>query len=235
MDIVHYLAMTAAEIGANPRFLPNMAWMACHFSPYGQGLSNCPAKLPADSLLILNDFTPIHGHSPEAVAAQLMACVDSLKCKGVLLDFQRPGNSETAALAAYLAGSLPCPVAVSEPYAGSLTCPVFLPPVPVQTPAAEYLSPWQSREIWLETALDAVKITLTEKGASFAPLPWADSVPNDFRDETLHCRYRITCSQDRAEFLLYRAREDLAPLLQEAGKYGVTTAVGLYQEWAQKA
>ena len=234
MDIVHYLAMTAAEIGADPPLPPKIAWMACHFSPYSAGLSNCPRQLPPGSLLILNDFSPIHGHSPEVVADQLRSCVDTLNCSGVLLDFQRPGNAETAALAQYLSGALPCPMAVSQPYAGSLSCPVFLPPVPVQTPAAEYLAPWQGQEIWLETALDAVKITLTEKGASFAPLSQAEASPNDFLDDVLHCRYRINLSQDRAEFLLYRTREDLSPLLQEAGKYGVTTAVGLYQEWREK-
>ena len=234
MDIVHYLAMTAAEIGANPPLPPKIAWMACHFSPYSAGLSNCPRQLPPGSLLILNDFSPIHGHSPEAVADQLRSWVEDFQCSGVLLDFQRPGNTETAALTEYLEGSLPCPVAVSHLYADSLSCPVFLPPVPVQTPVAEYLAPWQGREIWLETALDAVKITLTEKGASFAPLPRADSEKNDFRDEKLHCRYRISLSEDRAEFLLYRAKEDLASLLRDAGNHGVTTAVGLYQEWAGK-
>lgn len=160
--------------------------------------------------------------------------MDSLKCGGVLLDFQRPDSAETAALAEYLAGSLSCPMAVSQLYAGALACPVFLPPVPVQTPVGDYLAPWQGREIWLETALDAVKITLTEKGASFAPLPRADSAPGDFRDEKLHCRYRIRAGEDRAEFLLYRTREDLSPLLREAGGHGVTAAVGLYQEWAEK-
>ena len=235
MDIVHYLAMTAAEIGADPPLPSKIAWMACHFSPYSAGLSNCPRQLPPGSLLILNDFSPIHGHSPEVVADQLRSCVDTLNCSGVLLDFQRPGNAETAALAQYLSGVLPCPMAVSSLYAESLSCPVFLPPVPAQTPVPEYLAPWQGREIWLATALDAMTVTLTEKGASFAPLPRADSAPNDFRDENLHCRYRITLCEDSAEFLLYRAREDLATLLQEAGKYGVTTAVGLYQEWVEKA
>ena len=234
MDIVHYLAMTAAEIGADPPFPPNIAWMACHFSSYSAGLSNCPRQLPPGSLLILDDSTPICGHSPRVVADQLRSLADTFRYGGVLLDFQRPGNGEAAILAAYLAESLPCPVAVSQPYAGSLSCPVFLPPVPVQTPAAEYLSPWQGREIWLETALDAVKITVTEKGASFAPLPRVDREDRDFRDETLHCRYRISLSEDRAEFLLYRVKEDLASLLSDAGKHGVTTAVGLYQEWAGK-
>ena len=234
MDIVHYLAMTAAEIGANPPLPPKIAWMACHFSPYSAGLSNCPRQLPPGSLLILNDFSPIHGHSPETAANQLRSWVEDFQCSGVLLDFQRPGNTETAALTEYLEGSLPCPVAVSHLYADSLSCPVFLPPVPVQTPVAEYLAPWQGREIWLETALDAVKITVTEKGASFAPLPRVDREDRDFRDETLHCRYRISLSEDRAEFLLYRVKEDLASLLGDAGKHGVTTAVGLYQEWAGK-
>lgn len=234
MDIVHYLAMTAAEIGADPPLPPKIAWMACHFSPYTQGLSNCPRQLPPGSMVILDDFSPIHGHSRSVIAGQLSACVDAFGCSGVLLDFQRPGSPQTAALAEYLAGSLSCPVAVSSLYAGDLTCPVFLPPVPVQIPVGEYLAPWQGREIWLETALDAVEITLTEKGASFTALSQADSGPNDFREEKLHCRYRIGIGEDSAAFLLYRAREDLPSLLREAGRYGVAAAVGLYQEWAEK-
>ena len=67
-----YLAMTAAEIRANTDFPPNIGYMACHFSPYGTGLSNCPAHLPEGSMLILNDRTPVYGHCPERIAQQLM-------------------------------------------------------------------------------------------------------------------------------------------------------------------
>lgn len=231
MDIAHYLAMTAAEIGADPPLPAKIAWMACHFSPSSTGLSNCPSRLPPGSLLILDDASPICGHSRTAVADRLLQCVDTLKCGGVLLDFQRPGSAETAALAQYLAENLSCPLAVSSLYAEVLSCPVFLPPAPVQIPVKDYLAPWQGRQIWLETALDGVRITLTKQGAAYVPLSWAEEKPGDFRDDTLLCRYRVGVRHNSAEFLLYRAREDLEDLLEEAQRHGVTAAVGLYQEW----
>ena len=42
MVIRPFLAMTAAEIRANPDISSPIGWMACHFSPYGTGLSNLP-------------------------------------------------------------------------------------------------------------------------------------------------------------------------------------------------
>ena len=50
MDV--FLAMTAAEICGNRNLPANLGWMACHFSPYGTGLSNLPKQLPPSSLLI---------------------------------------------------------------------------------------------------------------------------------------------------------------------------------------
>ena len=75
MPIAHYLAMTAAEMAGNSVLPDRMAWMACHFSPSGVGLSNLPHWLPPGSLLILDDSTPIHDHDPQRVASELSACM----------------------------------------------------------------------------------------------------------------------------------------------------------------
>ena len=230
MAIQRYLAMTAAEIGTNQPLPPKIGWMACHFSPYGTGLSNCPGELPAGSLLILNDRTPIHGHDPRQIAEQLENCITRLDCGGLLLDFQRPGVQETADLVRYLAQVLPCPVAVSDLYSDEADCPVFLPPVPLHVSPADHLAPWQGREVWLEMALDGEVITLTEAGTQFGPLPAGEGFENGFREEKLHCHYRIDVTEDTARFTLRRTKEDLDSLLEEAEGLGVTTAVGLFQE-----
>ena len=226
-----FLAMTAAEIRANPDFSSPLGWMACHFSPYGTGLSNLPDALPEGSLLILNDRTPWLGHDPEHIAAQLEACLAALSCRGLLLDFQRPGVPEVAKLSDLLFRRLGFPVGVSEPYAAELDCPVFLPPVPPHRTVEDYLAPWQGREIWLELALDAEEILVTPEGTSILPLPFSES-EEGHREENLHCRYTLQLSEDSARFTLRRTREDLDALLEEAEKYGVTTSVGLWQELA---
>lgn len=230
MAIDHYLAMTAAEFGACTRFPERIGWMACHFSPYSTGLSNLPPSLPEGSLLILNDRTPIHRHDPARINETLSGLTAKLGCKGVLLDFEAGGNPEAAALARYLAENLTCPVGISQPYAvdGS---PIFLPPVPPDTPLSDYLAPFQGREIWLDAALDALEIRLTEQGAAFHPVPWEAPRETDREDTALHCRYRVALEDACARFTLYRTRETVEALLREAEKYGVTAAVGLYQEW----
>lgn len=235
MAIRRYLAMTAAEIRGNSEFPPNIAWMACHFSPYCTGLSNLPRELPPGSLLILDDITPIHGHDPEEIGFQLKERTEMLECCGILLDFQRPDCAEAAALAKYLAEALPCPVAVSEPYAQGLTCPVFLPPVPPAVPLTDYLAPWQGREIWLEMALDGEVITLTSEGASATNLPSGETNEGGHVEEKLHCHYHIQIEEELARFTLFRTREDLEKLMEEAAELGVANAVGLYQELAQSS
>ena len=74
MDV--FLAMTAAEIYGNRNLPANIGWMACHFSPYGTGLSNLPKRLPASSLLIVDDITPIRGHDPPYILDQLAATAE---------------------------------------------------------------------------------------------------------------------------------------------------------------
>ena len=230
MAIRPFLAMTAAEIQNSSALPPRTAWMACHFSPYGTGLSNLPASLPPDSLLILNDRTPIHGHDPERIAAQLAECIGSLGCHGLLLDFQRPGCRETEELVRHLLATLPCPVGVTEHYAAGIDCPVFLSPVPPSTPLADHLAPWQHREVWLELALDGEAITLTEQGARTEPLPFPGIQGPGFSEDRLHCHYRIQLTEDAATFTLWRTREDLNALLEEAEQLGITACAGLYQE-----
>lgn len=231
MAIRPFLAMTAAEIHNTPQIPDRIGWMACHFSPYSLGLANRPKALPAGSLLILNDVIPVCGHEPEVVAAQLLEGVDAFSCFGVLLDFQRPHSLETERMAAFLSEALPCPLAVSEPYAGNLTCPVFLSPLPLHLPLKEYTAPWKGREIWLELAMDAEEIHLTEAGAAVTPLPCTIN-ETGHQDNTLHCHYRIELTEDAARFTLWRTKEDIDSLLEEAKGLGITAAVGLYQEFS---
>jgi hypothetical protein len=93
MVLPRYLAQTREEFAVCPSLPEHPAWMACHFSPYGTGLSNLPEALPKGSLLILNDRTPVFGHDPLQVAAQLEESVVRLECSGILLDFSQSGKS----------------------------------------------------------------------------------------------------------------------------------------------
>ena len=153
-----------------------------------------------------------------------------MECSGVLLDFQRPGYDEAGHLAGQLSEALPCPVGVSALYGRGLNCPVFLPPVPPDVSLADYLAPWNGREIWLELALDGETITLTPAGAITAPLPPSAQHAGGYRDEKLRCHYQIHTDADSARFTLFRTPEDLDELLIEGESLGVTRAVGLYQE-----
>ena len=229
MALPLYLAMTAAEMQEITPLPKAFAYMACHFSPYGTGLSNLPPWLPAGSMLILNDRTPICGHDPGLIAAQLAETVEQWRCSSLLLDFQRPGREEAAILAKHLVEVLPCPVGLSAPYADGIFCPVLLPPPPLDEPLDRYFAPWQSRDIWLEAALDGLQLTLTAEGCKATPIPFP-ALSGGFVEEQLHCHCQIQAHPDRAEFILYRTREDLAALLEEAESLGVTAAVGLWQE-----
>ena len=88
MALPLYLALTAAEFQNCSSLPEHAAWMACHYSPYGLGLSNIPKDLPQGSMLILNDRTPPCRHDPELIARQLGEIAERFQCGGVLLDFQ---------------------------------------------------------------------------------------------------------------------------------------------------
>ena len=226
MALPLYLAMTPGEIAGNFASADHIACLSCHFSPWGRGLSGIPENLPPECLLILDDRTPMNGHDPEHIREALSDSLQKLRCIGLLLDFQRPGNPEQQELARLLTASLPCPVGVSEFYARELNCPVFLPPVPADRPVKDYLSPWQGREIWLEAALDGITLNLTQSGCTETPLT---SFPEDgWLDKRLHCHYSIETSENAAIFHLWRTVEDLQALLADAP--GVTRAIGLWQE-----
>lgn len=233
MAILPFLAMTAAEMAKVSDFPPKIAWMACHFSPYGLGLSNLPQRLPPHALLLLDDITPIREHDPQRITEQLLNCLESLNCHGVLLDFQRPDVPETAVLVNHLAQTLPCPVIVSESYASELSCPVFLPPVPPSVALEEYISPWEGRSIWMEIGLTGELLTLTEQGCEAVPLPFPNEASEGFPEKALHCHYRIETNEKSARFTLWRTEKDLAALLEEAEGLGISGAVGLYQEFSK--
>lgn len=230
MALPLYLAMTAAEMTGNPVLPPHFAYMACHFSPYGRALSNCPRSLPSESVLVVDDVTPIFHHDPELIVQQLESMLRNAPDASVLLDFQRPGYEEAQQLARHLTEVLPCPTAVSALYAEQLSCPVFLPPAPPDVPIQVYLSPWKNREIWLEAALDAIEIRLSEAESRTIPLSGVPDGNHFLEDRHLHCHYRIQLLEEEARFTLFRTPEDLDALMQEAESLGVSRAVGLWQE-----
>lgn len=225
-----YLAMTAAEISRAAELPGRTAYMACHFSPYSTGLSGFPDTLPASSILILNDRTPVQGHDPGLIASQLLQATQDLHTDSVLLDFQRPDNPLTAAVTRAILDTLSCPVSVSEFYARDLSCAVFLAPPALDCPLSKYLSAWNGREIWLEAALDSARITITEEGSNYAPLFPPETPEPSHHAQQLHCRYHLSVTENAAQFTLFRTYNELSSLLEEAEQLGVTRAVGLYQE-----
>jgi len=228
MPIVTYLAMTAAE--ARAFHTEHMGWMSCLFSPYATGITNLPDSLPPGSLLILSDLMPVQGHDPVLVAQQLTQCVQQLKCCGVLLDFQRPDNRQAHAMAQALS-SLPFPVAVSQIYASGLSCPVFLPPCPPNKAITEHLQHWKSRDIWMELSTEQIFLTVTADGCTDQPVCDDDTLPHSCPE--LCCHSAQSFSGEKAVFRLGRTIEDLNDLLQIAEEFGVTKAVGLYQEFCK--
>jgi hypothetical protein len=231
MGLASFLAMTAAEIAGNRVLPPKTAWMACHFSPYGPGLSNLPRALPPGSLLMVDDATPIRNHDPQVIREQLHRCAKALDCRGIFLDFQRPKDDKTASLVEFLSDSLPCPVAVSHIYADNSVCALCIPPVPPSEPPESWFSRWKDKELWLELSREGEQITVTEQGAAVTSLPFWEARETDFHDENLLCHYRQEVQEDAVVFTLYRTQEDQLNLLDLAEKHGITTAVGLYQEF----
>lgn len=227
MVLPRYLAQTAAEMAGNP-IADKCAFLACHFSPGGKGLSNLPDCLPPGAMLILDDSMPLDGHKPDLILTQLSSAIQRHRCEALLLDFQRPEQPPQQELARQLCSSLPCPVGVSELYTQGLSCPVFLPPIPPDQSLASYLAPWKNREVWLEIALDGITLTLTEAGSSTEPL--RDFPEEGLTDENLRCHYTIETAADAAIFRLWRTKTDLDKLLVEAESQGVAKAIGLWQE-----
>lgn len=232
MALPLYLALTAPELFAAGTLPKHLAYMACHFSHCGAGLSNFPQALPEGSMLILNDSTPALQHDPLLIGNQLAEAAERLQCSCVLLDLQRPVNGLTLQIAEAAVLALSCPVAVSEGYAAQLKCPVFLSACRPDISLREYLKNWQGREIWLETALSTTLITVDKVGSRLAPEHPCDPTLLPHRSERLHCHYKIESKPEQVRFTLQRTQEDLKELLAEAEALGIVGAVGLYQELA---
>ena len=229
MEIPLYLSMTAAEFAHSRKFPAHTAWMACHFSSYGTGLTNIPTYLPKQSLLILNDRTPIHKHDPVLIRHTLKEIVTNLDCSGVLLDFQQSDFSEAIEIINTLV-ALPCPVCVSDLYAKELECPVFLPPIPITVSPEEYLTPWKGREIWLDAAPESATFTVNKMGCQIKPNKFNQKPL--FREDHLFCHYCAEAQSDSIQFYLQRTKQDVKDLLDHCAAFGVTTGVGLWQELA---
>lgn len=228
MPIPCYLALTAAEFTNTDSLPEKIAWMACHFSCYGTGLSNLPERLPEGSMIVLNDRMPPDRHDPERITAQLLELVEDVKPDALLLDFQRSGIALNRQLALHLSQALPCPVGVTAEYAKDSGCAVFLEPPPLHMALADHIAPWVDQDIWLEIAPQTFTYTVTEAGCTIAEQENAPLPEPVFTENALFCRYHTELKEDAAIFTLQRTQEDLNALL--AGACGFTRAVGLYQQ-----
>ncbi len=221
-----FLAQTRREMTDE---LPDkLAYMALHFSPYSKGLSNLPQELPPNSILLLDDSMPPENHNPQTVTKQLTELVSEFSPAAVLLDFQRPKNAESEAMAIAILQALPCPVGITGIYAKDLSCPVFLPPAPANKALEDHLKPWLEQGVFLEIAPEALKISVTEQGSFTTPIPAVQNLP--LEDNRLHCHYNVEVFTEKAVFTLCRYKEDLLSLCLEAEKLGVFGCVGLYEE-----
>ncbi len=230
MSLCCYLAMTAAEFYAQQDLPSGIAWMACHFSVYGTGLTNLPPQLPENSLVILNDRIPALNHDPVRIRAQLEELAQRQHISGILLDLQQPNDPTLAAVVKELTRSPPCPIGVTQSYAKDTSCAVFLPPPALNKPLKSHLIPWEGREIWLEAATESTKIDVTSKGSFFTELSESATKETAFTDSRLHCRYSMDIRADCVTFSLHRDKQQLQLLLEEAEALGVNQAIGLYQQ-----
>ncbi len=230
MAITHYLAMTAAEFSTCEHLPAHIAWLACHFSPSGPGLSNIPKALPKHSLLMVDDSTPFQNHQSEYIIQQLQEAISSFDVQAIILDLQRPDDPDVQALVSLLQQALPCPVAAPPEYT-QRDFPVFLPPCPLNKPLKAHLAPYQGRQVWLDAAPLPMQITVTGKGCTYQTLPVSQCCDAPHRESTLHCNYSISAEDDRITFTLCRDADAFHDWLQEAESLGVSAAIGLYQEW----
>ena len=227
MALPLYLAMTSPEITSIDHYPSHCAYMACHFSPYSQGLSNLPDSLAEGAMLILNDNFPCQGHSPSLVVQQIASIIAQFRCESLLLDFQRPPEPESEVMAEAILQAAPCPAAATPPFCRDS---VFLPPCPLHIPLEEYLLPWKQREVWLEEALCQEDVVITRDGARFIPQFPPEGLTGGFYDEALRCRYKIQTAEDQITFTLFDTPESLEKKLELAQSLGVSRAVGLWQE-----
>ena len=222
-----YLAMTAAEFLSCDQLPRHVSWMACHFSPYGRGLSNIPQDLPPGSMLILNDRIEPAATDPPLAAQQLQQAATHLQCSSVLLDFQRPGNELSRAVAEAVCKALPCPLAVSSAYAQGLESAVFLPPPGLSDDVEAYFAPWQGRDIWLEVYDQWETVTVQEEvvKSDFLIPSTRPSLPHF--DAKLNCRYGMEVLENCAVFTLHRDIDQW-----QNSTYPITNLIALWQDYS---
>lgn len=231
MDFICYLAMTEAEFSCAEVLPVHPAWMACHYSCYGVGLSGLPERMPEGSLLIVNDRTPPSGHDPQIISQQLKQFIQQYRLTQVLLDLQRDGLTENHCLAQRLVQELGVPVAVSEKYASSLECPVFLDCPPPYRTLEACAKKWPGRELWLELAPEVGIAEVTAEGFIYKSIQQEVSTQFPFYDADLCCKYRTQLYDDRLQVTMKRDEEALKGLCLQAQTMDIHTFVGLYQQF----
>ena len=228
MGIQGYLAMTGAEF-SHIEQLCFPAWMSCHFSPWGTGLTNFPPGLPQGSMLILDDSIPPAHHDVLQIAEQLTQNCKRLQPDCVLLDFQRPKNPKTMEICQALVSSLPCPVGVSQLYAKDLSCPVLLecpaPGISLEAVASAFTG----RELWLEIAPEGRRLVLTEKGCQVFPEALDDHKTAYYDTETAS-HYHWYLESGQAIFHIWRDIACLQKLISQANDLHFAKTIGLYQQ-----
>ena len=223
-----YLAATGAELLHLASYQGSLAYMACHFSSSGRGISGLPDSLPNGSMLMLTDEFPVHDHDPEQIACELLQGATTLSCGHILLDFQRADEPKTTQIASAILNKATIPVGISAQYAEHFQCPVLVSPSPLWTPLAEQLAPWSGREIWLEAVLENASVIVTEEGSRYIAGDHPREAPH-FCEE-LSVSYSSCATSSGVEFHLHRGKQELAHLLDRAKQAGVSTAIGLYQQ-----
>ena len=225
MALPVYLALTEAEFRLLPRKPAHLAWMGVSFTENGT-LGGFPEVFPLGGILTVNDASPLPEKCPPEATIALRQWVERFRPSAVLMDMQRSGAAPEVLKA--LASSLPCPVAVSAPYAHVLSGPVLLPPVPLYRDPEKFLAPWAGRGIWLEISPLGQIVQLTKKCREicFAPV---SPVQKEFPGPC--SRYAIRKGPDFIEFRFRRTSEDTAALFATAEKHGVTKLFGLYLEY----
>lgn len=227
MEAKHFSAVTPFEMA---QYMPeNLAYMGCHFSHSGPGLTNFPTNLPPGSLLLVDDSIPILDHDPVFATKQLLETVEKFSISAVLLDFQKPPTDKSKEMAATIIRALPCLCAITASYTSYFNCPVFLPPPPLTAVVSDYLKPWLERGIFLELADETLQLTVTADGCTASTFMDPNFHPQHY-DERLFCHYRVDVTSNSVIFSLHRTKEALDQLSQAAITMGALGTVGLYQE-----
>lgn len=225
MKTMLYLAMTAQELTlfSNPAL---SAYMACHFSPYDPGLTNLPESITADSMVILNDRIPFLHHDCRLIASQLA----SLPCESLLLDLQNTEPEQAKELITSVLSVVSVPVAVSEQYAVDCPCAVFLSTVDADRDPLASLNAWSGRDIWLDMSPGCVCYRIDSHGSRRTREKIFPDSPIH-ADPNLPCHYGITLTEAEAIFYIYRTWEDIARIMDQGKKMGISRCIGLHQEW----